>query len=112
MDRVNTLGGDTHGHMFLSLIVANRDPRGHIFKSPDRTNTAQNESHKTIDETAVSPAGGLESRPEVTTQTTLARLAVVQEKTVGAAHPIVVEIVNNGHIQIEGGLINGGGKSG
>jgi hypothetical protein len=37
-------------------------------------------------------------------------LAVVQEKTVGASHPIVVEVVNNRHLEIKGCLIDGGGE--
>jgi hypothetical protein len=31
---------------------------------------------------------------------------VIQEKTIGATHPIVVEIVDDRHLEIEGGLIN------
>jgi len=108
---MNTLGWDTHGHMFLSLKVANRDPRGHILKSPHRTDTAENESHKTTDETTVSPAGGLKGGPEVATQTAFARLAVVQEKTVGAAHPIVMEVVNDRNFEIKSSLIYGWGEA-
>jgi len=59
---------------------------------------------------AVAPAGSLESGPEVATQTTLARLAVVQEKPVRASHPIVVEVVNDGRLEIEGSLIDGRGE--
>jgi hypothetical protein len=92
----------------LSLTKGN--PRGHILKSPYRTDTAEDESHKTTDETTVSPAGGLECRPEVATQATLTRLAVVQEKTVGAAHPIVMEVVNDRNFEIKGSLIDGRGK--
>jgi hypothetical protein len=108
---MNTLGWDTHGHMFLSLKVANRDPRGHILKSPHRTDTAENESHKTTDETTVSPAGGLESRPKVAMETSFARLAVIKKKAVGAAHPIVVEIVNDRNFQIKSGLVDSWGKA-
>ena len=78
----------------------------------DGADVAEDESHKTTDKATVLPAGGLEGRPEVATQTAFARLAVVKKKTVGAAHPIVVEVVNNGHLEMEGGLIDGGGKSG
>ena len=60
---------------------------------------------------AVAPAGGLEGGPEVTTQTTLARLAVVKKKTVGAAHPIVVEVVNDRNFQIKSSLIDRWGKA-
>ena len=111
MDRVNTLGEDTHGHMFLSLIVANRDPRSHILESPYRTHTAEDDSHKTTDETTVSPAGGLESGPEIAIQTPLTRLAVVKKKAVGAAHPIVVEVVNERNFEIKSSLIYGWRKA-
>ncbi len=97
--------------MLLFLEVANRDPGGHLAECADGTDTAKNESHKTTDKVAILPAGGLESGPEVATQTTFARLAVIQEETISAAHPIVVEVVNNGDIQIKGGLIDGGGES-
>ena len=109
---MNMVGGNTHLHMLLFLEVANRDPSGNLVECADGADVAEDESHKTTDETTVSPAGGLESGPEVATQTPLARLAVVQKKTVGATHPIVVEIVNDGHLKIEGGLINRGRKSG
>jgi hypothetical protein len=107
---MNTLGWDTHGHMFLSLKVANRDPRGHILKSTDGTDTSKDESHHAADKVAVAPAGGLEGRPEVATQTTLARFAVVQKKGVGAAHPIVVEVVNDRNFEIKSSLIDRRGK--
>jgi hypothetical protein len=60
---------------------------------------------------AVAPAGGLEGRPEVATQTTFARLAVVKKKTVGAAHPIVVEVVNDRNFEIKSSLIYRWGKA-
>lgn len=109
---VNMVGGNTHRHMLLFLEVANRDPSGNLVECADGADVAEDESHKTTDETTVSPAGGLESGPEVATQTTFARLAVIQEETVSATHPIVVEVVNNGHIQIEGGLVDRGRKAG
>jgi hypothetical protein len=108
---MNPILWDTHSYVFRALSLTKGNPRGHILKSPYRTDTAENESHETTDETTVSPAGGLEGRPEVATQTAFARLAVVQEKTVGAAHPIVMEVVNDRNFEIKGGLINGGGKS-
>jgi hypothetical protein len=80
-------------------------------KSSYRTDTAENESHETTDETTVSPAGSLEGGPEVATQTTLARLAVVQEKPVSAAHPIVVEVVNDRNFEIKSSLIYGWGEA-
>lgn len=106
------VGGNTYLNMLLFLEVANGDPSGHLVECADGAHAAKDQSHKTTDETTVSPAGGLEGRPEVTTQTTFAWLAVVQKKTVSAAHPIVVEIMNDGHLEIEGGLIYRGGKSG
>ena len=93
----------------MSLTKGN--PRGHILKSPYRTDTTEDESHKTTDEAAVSPAGGLEGGPEVATQATLTRLAVVQKKTVGAAHPIVMEVVNDRNFEIKSSLIYGWGKA-
>ena len=106
------VGGNTHLNMLLFLEVANGDPSGHLVECADGAHAAKDQSHKTTDETTVLPAGGLEGRPEVTTQTTFAWLAVVQKKAISAAHPIVVEVMNDGHIEIEGGLIYGGGKSG
>jgi len=98
--------------MLLSLKFANRDPGGHLVKCADGADAAKDEPHKTTNQSAVLPAGCLEGRPEVATQTTFARLAVVQKKAVRASHPIVVEVVNDGHLEIEGGLIDRGGKSG
>ena len=91
--------------MLLFLKFANRDPGGHLVKCADGADAAKDEPHKTTNQVAVPPAGCLEGGPEVATQTTFARLAVVQEKTVRASHSIVVEVVNDGHLEIEGGLI-------
>ena len=112
VDVVNMVGWYAHLHMLLFLEVANRDPSGHLAECADGADAANDESHKTTDQAAVPPAGCLEGGPEVATQTTFARLAVIQEKTVSATHPIVVEVVNDGQIEIEGGLIDGGGESG
>jgi len=112
VDIVNMVGWYAHRHMLLFLEVANRDPSGDLVECADGADVAEDESHKTTNETTVSPAGGLESGPEVATQATFARLAVIQEETVSATHPIVVEVVNNGHIQIEGGLVDRGRKAG
>lgn len=109
MDRVNTLGWDTHGYMFLSLKVANRDPRSHSLKSPYRTDTSKDEPHHAADEVAVAPAGGLESGPEVAVETSFARLAVIEKKAIGAGHPIIVKVVDERDFEFESGLIDGGG---
>lgn len=111
VDIVNMVGWYAHRHMLLFLEVANRDPSGNLVECADGADVAEDESHKTTDETTVSPAGGLEGRPEVATQTTLTRLAVVQEKTVGAAHPIVVEVVNDRNFEIKSSLIYGWGEA-
>ena len=108
---MNMVGWYAHRHMLLFLEVANRDPSGHLVECADGAHAAKDESHETTDEMTVSPAGGLEGRPEVATQTTLARLAVVQEKTVGAAHPIVVEVVNDRNFEIKSSLIYGWGEA-
>ena len=112
MDRVNTVRRDAHRHMLLFLEVANRDPSGHLVECADGAYVAEDESHKATDETTVLPAGGLEGGPEVAAQTTLTRLTVVQEKAVSATHPIVVEVVDDRHLEIEGGLINRGRETG
>jgi hypothetical protein len=104
--------GYSNFNMLGPLGLAQSYPGSHFVERADRTHAAEDQSHKTTDETTVPPAGCLKSRPEVAAQTTLAWLAVVQEKAVGTAHPIVVEVVNDRHLEIEGGLIDGGGKSG
>jgi hypothetical protein len=81
-------------------------------KSPHRTDTAENESHKTTDETTVSPAGGLERRPKVAMEASFARLAVIKKKAVGAGHAIVVKVVNEGDFEFKRGLIDGRGETG
>jgi len=107
---VNTLGWNTYLHMLLFLKFANRDPGGHLAECTYGADASKDDSHEAADKAAVLPAGCLEGRPEVATQATLTRLAVVQEKTVGASHSIVVEVVNNRHLEIKGGLIDGGGE--
>jgi len=102
---------DPHSYVFRALSLTQGNPRGHILKSPHRTDTAENKSHHAADEVAVAPAGGLEGRPEVAMETSFARLAVVQKKTVGTAHPIVVEIVNDRNFQIKSGLVDSWGKA-
>ena len=109
---VNTVGWDTHLHMLVFLKGAYRDPGGHLVECADGANAAKDESHETTDQAAILPAGGLKSGPEVTTQTTLTRLTVVQEKAVRATHSIVMEVVDDRHLEIEGGLINGGRETG
>ena len=77
-------------------------------KSTDGTDTPKDESHHAADEVAVVPAGGLKSGPEVAVQTSFARLAVIEEKTVGAGHPIVVKVVDERDFEFKSGLIDGG----
>jgi len=98
--------------MLLFLKVAYRDPGGHLVECANGADAAKDESHETADEMAILPAGGLEGGPEVATQTALTRLTVVQEKPIGAAHPIVVKVVDDRHLEIEGGLINRGRETG
>ena len=109
---VNTLGRNPNLHMLLFLKFANRDPGGHLAECTYGADAPKDESHEAADKAAVLPAGCLEGRPEVAMNTSLARFAVVQKKAVGTTHPIVVEVVNNRHLEVEGGLIDGGGKSG
>jgi len=108
---VNTLGRNSNLHMLLFLKFANRDPGGHLAECTYGADASKDESHEAADKAAILPAGCLESRPEVATNTSLARFAVVQKKAVGTTHPIVVEVVNNRHLEVEGGLIDGGGES-
>ena len=117
--RISTVGynmnmvlGYSNFNMLGPLGLAQSYPGGNFVERADGAHAAKDESHETTDETTVSPAGGLEGRPEVTTQTSLARLAVIEKKAVSAAHPIVVEVMNDRNLEIKGGLINGGGKSG
>ena len=105
---MNSFLGDSHLHMLGSLSLTEGNPSGGISKSTDGADTSKDETHHAADEMAVAPAGGLESGPEVAVQTSLARLAVIEKKAVGARHPIVVEVVNDRNFEIEGGLIDGG----
>jgi hypothetical protein len=57
---------------------------------------------------AIVPAGGLESGPEVTVETSFARLAVIEKKTVGTGHPVVVKVVDDRDFEFKSGLIDGG----
>ena len=57
---------------------------------------------------AVAPAGGLESGTEVAVETSFARLAVIEEKAVGAGHSIVVKVVDERDFEFKSGLIDGG----
>ena len=110
-DDVNPLLGDSHLDVFGFLGMAEGNPGGGILKSTDGTDTAEDESHHAADEVAVAPAGGLESGPEVSVQTSLARLAVIKKKAVGARHPIVVKVVDEGNFELKSGLIDGGGQA-
>ena len=107
-DDMNSFLGDSHLDVFGFLGMAEGNPSGGIFKSTDGANTPKNETHHAADEVAVAPASGLESGPEVAVQTSLARLAVIEEKPVGAGHSIVVKIVNEGDFEFKSGLIDGG----
>ena len=105
---MNSFLGDSHLHMLGSLSLTEGNPSGGILKGTDGTDTSKDETHHAADEMAVAPAGGLESGPEVAVQTSLARLAVIEKKAVGAGHPIVVKVVNEGDFELKSGLINGG----
>ena len=107
-DDVNPLLRDSHLDVFGFLEMAEGNPSGGILESSDRTNTSKDEPHHAADEVAVAPSGGLESGPEVAVETSLARLAVIKEKAIGAGHPIIVKVVNEGDFEFESGLINGG----
>ena len=112
MNIVNTVGRNPHLYMLVFLEVAYRDPGGHLVECADGADAAKDESHETADQVAILPAGGLKGGPEATTQTTLTRLTMVQEKAVRATHPIVMEVVDDRHLEIESGLINGGRETG
>jgi len=90
----------------LSLTEGN--PSGGILKSTDGADTPKDEAHHAADEVAFAPAGGLESGPEVAVEASFARLAVIEKKAVGAGHPIVVKVVNEGDFKFKSGLIDGG----
>jgi hypothetical protein len=107
-DYVNSFLGDSHLDVFGFLGMAEGNPSGGIFKSTDGADTPKDETHHAADEVAVAPAGGLESGPEVAVETSFARLAVIEEKAVGAGHPIVVKIVDERDFEFKSGLINGG----
>jgi hypothetical protein len=81
-------------------------------KSTDGTDTPKDESHHAADEVAVVPAGSLESGPEVTVQTSFARLAVIEKKAVGTGHPVVVKVVDDRDFEFKSGLIDGGRQAG
>ena len=66
---------------------------------------------RSVSQSRYLPAGGLESRPEIAAQTPFARLPVIQEKAVGAAQPVVMEIVDDGDPQRKSGLVHGRGQS-
>ena len=93
--------------MFGFLGMADGNPSSGISKSTDGTDTPKDESHHAADEVAVVPAGGLESGPEVAVEASFARLAVIEEKAVGAGHPIIVKVVNDGDFELKSGLIDG-----
>jgi hypothetical protein len=106
-DDVNPLLGNSHLDVFGFLGMAEGNPGGGILKSTDGADTPKDESHHAADELAVAPAGGLERGPEVAVETSFARLAVIEEKAIGAGHPIVVKVVNDRDFEFESGLING-----
>ena len=110
-DDVNSFLGDAHLDVFGFLGMAEGNPSGGIFKSTDGADTPKDETHHAADEVAVAPAGGLESGPEVAVEASFARLAVIEEKAVGAGHPIVVKIVDEGDFEFKSGLIDGGGQA-
>ena len=107
-DNVNPLLGDSHLDVFGFMGMAEGNPSGGILKSTDGTDMSKDETHHAADEMAVSPAGGLESGPEVAVETSLARLAVIEKKTVGAGHSIVVKVVDERDFEFKSGLIDGG----
>jgi hypothetical protein len=106
-DDVNPLFRDSHLDVFGFLGMAEGNPSGGIFKSTDGTDTPEDETHHAADEVAVAPASGLESGPEVAVEASFARLAVIEEKPVGAGHPIVVKVVNERNFEFKSGLIDG-----
>ena len=110
-DDVNSFLGDSHLDVFGLLGMAKGNPSGGILESSDRTNTSKDEPHHAADEMAVAPAGGLERGPEVAVETSFARLTVIEEKAVGAGHPIVVKIMNDRNFEIKSSLIYRWGKA-
>jgi hypothetical protein len=107
-DNVNPLLGDSHLDVFGFMGMAEGNPSGGILKSTDGTDPSKDESHHAADEMTVAPTGGLERGPEVAVETSLTRLAVIKKKAVGAAHPIVVKVVNKRNFKFKSGLIDGG----
>jgi len=111
-DDMNSFLRDSHLYMLGPLSLTKGYPSGGISKSTDGADTPKDESHHAADEATVPPASGLECRPEVAMETSFARLAVIEKKAVGAGHPIIVKVVNEGDFELKSGLIDGRGETG
>ena len=66
----------------------------------------RNQSHPSALETAIPPASGLKCGPEITGETTLAGLAMIQEKTVNARKTIIVKIMDDRDFPLQSLAIN------
>ena len=108
---MNSFFRDSHLDVLGLLGMAEGNPSGGFLKSTDGADTPKDETHHAADEVAVAPAGGLESWPEVAVETSFARLAVIEEKAVGAGHPIVVKVMNDRNFEIKSSLIYRWGKA-
>jgi hypothetical protein len=87
------------------------DPNRNVPKGSKCTYAPQDESHHTADEPAVAPAGSGEGRPKISPEAPFARSAMIQQETVGASHPIIMQVLNNRDAKIESRLVDGWGQS-
>lgn len=110
-NHVDAIGRNPHFHVFGLLLVVEGHPGADFLECSQPPDPADQQAHESGDQATVSPAGGLEGRPEVAVQASFAGNAVIQEKAVGAAQPEIVEVMNHGNTQGEGRVVDGRGKT-
>lgn len=86
--------------------VGEGNPCRDFVEQPHGAKATEDKPRHSAGQMAVPPAGRLQGRPKVAMNTSLAGLSVVDKKSVGARHPIVVKKMNDGDLKVEGRLIN------
>ena len=90
-----------HEDMLSFLRLTDGDPMMNLVKKIHPACSQSDRPHDTALEMALMPAGRPQGRYEISIHTPLARLTMIKEKSVHAAHPVIVKVLHNGHSQLK-----------
>jgi hypothetical protein len=88
------------------LGLAEGNPGVHPLKNPQTAQIKKDESLPPRNKMTIAPASGLEGRPKVASDASLAGLAVIQKKAIHAAETVIMKKMDYGDMELKSSLID------